>query len=1013
MNKQKRLWGRLGLLGEGSFTVSLLLVFAYLSTSYHWPAVTQPRQLYARDNTPLITCPALTSAAAIPTPTLINFDDLAVDTIIGESYKPSFGVAFENNGLKQSKVMTFTDGITTTNVAVSFITPSPTNNDRRLLITFDSAKSHVGLLVGNGEPVVPGANGVIATLIAYDAQGSEICRVSNGPVSATTLAPFIGLRDPFGQIRAIAIDYGASTQAVTIDELRFTYDAQSITPTPTNTPTATNTATPTVTRTPTPTRTPFPLVAPTTNPYKDLPLQQKEVPFFVNDLAIWGVEVTQGMQCYDTSSGLSNCANNALGMAARKKTVVRVYPRYIGQITDAEVPVNILVELCVNDTPTSQSCYGVYNEGIATTKFQRDRVDLSAEFSFFTEVFGDAPLPVLVRAEIDPNNEHKEQDETNNKFPLNGPTHFTVNFYNNEPVTIIGKRIRYKADGKEYKAQGPSIEGQAANWFQHILPLADDGLQYKLASGFIDIGSPFVPKLQLEEDPAPDHLAYIEYQISKDEALNETEGLRYYYGWIPNTAYPGGGLASTVAIFTGMGTDLGTLAAPSDATWATKVFAHELMHVWGLGHIGLADSCDAYEEPGGYYQDFTPPYTNSSIQELWFSPYSYKVRTPSNTHDLMSYCGVRGQSGIPYARLSPFSWNFALNKFRTKGQGLQSGANDRAATLAGNRFQVTNADHVLAVSVAITNPHEAVGGSFNDMVRLATNRVLAPLFPQGDYAVQLRMGNTPVYTQPFGVSFAPHTHTVTSTIAAALAPLGPAHGGELARSHSHFIIPWIEGTDTVVLLYQQQVLDQWTISKNAPVVAITSPNSPQSWPAGSQQMISWQGSDEDGDALTYTLQYNRDGTYWESVGVGITNTNYLLDVDEYAGGAATHFRVLASDGLLSTLSAPSVPITMPNQIPTLEISEPLSGTVRPPGASVLLGAYAFDREDGLLTNDATYQWASDRQGALGNGRDFFLNDMQTGWHTITLTVADSAGQQATQQRRLLIGYQLFLPLVTR
>lgn len=1012
MNKEKRLWGELRLLGQGIFAISLLFVFAYLGINDRWLTVVQPSQLYARDDAPLVTCLALAAPAAIPAPSLITFDDLAVDTVIGESYKPSFGVAFENNALKQTKVMTFTDGINTTNVAVSVITPSPTNEDRRLFITFDTAKSHVGLLVGNGVPVV-GASGVIATLIAYDAQGGEICRVSKGPVSATTLAPFIGLRDPFGKIRAIAIDYSPSTQAVMIDDLRFTYDAQSITPTPTNTPTATNTATPTATRTPTPTRTPFPLVAPTVKPYQDLPLQQKELPFFVNDLAIWGVEVTQGMQCYDTNNGLTDCPNNSLGLAARKKTVVRVYPRYIGQITDAEVPVTILVELCVNDTPMSQSCYGDYNEGIATTKFQRDRVDLSAEFSFYAAVGGNAPLPVLVRAEIDPNNGHKEQDETNNRFPLNGPSHFTVNFYDNEPVTIIGKRIRYKEDGKEYKAQGPSLEGQAADWFQHILPLADDGLQYKLASGFIDIGSPFVPQTLFDEDPAPDHLSYIEYQISKDEALNETEGLRYYYGWIPNTAYPGAGLASTAAIFTGMGTDLGTLAAPADATWATKVFAHELMHVWQLGHIGLADSCGAYEEPGGYYLDFKPPYANSSIQELWFSPYSYKVRTPSNTHDLMSYCGVRGQSGISYARLSPFSWNFALNKFRVKGQGQQSGTNNPDRTLTDNRFQITNADQVLAVRVAITNPHEALGGYFEDMVRLDTNRVLAPLFAQGDYAVQLRVGDTPVYTQSFGVSFAPHTHTVTSTIAAALAPLGPVHEGELARSHSHFIIPWMEGADTVVLLYQKQVLDQRTISKNAPVVAITSPSVPQSWPAGSQQTITWQGSDEDGDALTYTLQYNRDGTYWESVGVGITNTSYLLDVADYAGGAATQFRVLASDGLLSALSAPSVPITLPNHLPTIGISEPFSGTVRPPGASVLFGAYAFDREDGLLTNDAAYQWVSDRQGVVGNGRDFFVNDLQTGWHTITLTVADQAGQQATQQVRLLVGHQLFLPLVTR
>jgi hypothetical protein len=247
----------------------------------------------------------------------------------------------------------------------------------------------------------------------------------------------------------------------------------------------------------------------------------------------------------------------------------------------------------------------------------------------------------------------------------------------------------------------------------------------------------------------------------------------------------------------------------------------------------------------------------------------------------------------------------------------------------------------------------------------------------------------------------------------ALASLSPTHEGERERSHSNFIIPWVDGTDTVVLLYQNQELAKQGVSQHAPVVALTSPLTAQSWPAGSQQTITWNGSDEDGDALTYTLQFNRNGDGWESVGIGITTTSYLIAVDDYAGGAATQFRVLASDGLLSALSEPSAPLTLPDHRPTVQISEPLSGTMRLSGASVIFSAYAFDWEDGLINDDAAYQWVSDRQGALGQGRDFFVNGMTAGWHTITLTVTDQAGQQVTQQTRLLVGSQLFLPLVQR
>ena len=118
---------------------------------YRWSGAVQLPTLSA--NASFASCLTLANAAAIPAPNqLLTFDDLPVNTIIGNSYKPNFGVAFENSSLKTSKVITFTDGINTTNVATGVITPSITNDDRRLVITFDSPQTHVGLLVGNGEP---------------------------------------------------------------------------------------------------------------------------------------------------------------------------------------------------------------------------------------------------------------------------------------------------------------------------------------------------------------------------------------------------------------------------------------------------------------------------------------------------------------------------------------------------------------------------------------------------------------------------------------------------------------------------------------------------------------------------------------------------------------------------------------------------------------------------------------------------------------------------------------------
>src|SRR5204862_1062 len=62
-----------------------------------------------------------------------------------------------------------------------------------------------------------------------------------------------------------------------------------------------------------------------------------------------------------------------------------------------------------------------------------------------------------------------------------------------------------------------------------------------------------------------------------------------------------------------------------------------------------------------------------------------------------------------------------------------------------------------------------------------------------------------------------------------------------------FVIPWAEGTTSIVLLHGTTVLDTREVSAGAPSVLITSPAAPVSWPAGSTQTLAWSGADPDGD----------------------------------------------------------------------------------------------------------------------------------------------------------------------
>ena len=67
--------------------------------------------------------------------------------------------------------------------------------------------------------------------------------------------------------------------------------------------------------------------------------------FLQNDLTIAGIEITQGVQCFDTSKGLASCANNSLPVIAKKNTTARIYLKctnlVVAGCTKSNVPVRL------------------------------------------------------------------------------------------------------------------------------------------------------------------------------------------------------------------------------------------------------------------------------------------------------------------------------------------------------------------------------------------------------------------------------------------------------------------------------------------------------------------------------------------------------------------------------------------------------------------------------------------------------------------------------------------------
>ncbi len=231
-----------------------------------------------------------------------------------------------------------------------------------------------------------------------------------------------------------------------------------------------------------------------------------------------------------------------------------------------------------------------------------------------------------------------------------------------------------------------------------------------------------------------------------------------------------------------------------------------------------------------------------------------------------------------------------------------------------------------------------------------------------------------------------------------------------------------------------KVLAQRSVSANSPELKDLVCKCDQSMTG--KQLVSWQGSDADGDSLTYSVWYSTDGgEKWLPLQVGLTEPSLEVDFDNLPGSNEAMIRVLGSDGVNTTEIRSAETFRVPTKVPRVEISTmqgvqagitpriagtgskgnelsrvtistiqgAQSGNTPRIGAAgskgndllvaeaqpVLLRGSAFDLEDGPFTYDSALQWTSDRDGRLGTGSWLVLSSLSRGRHRITLTALDS------------------------
>jgi hypothetical protein len=209
----------------------------------------------------------------------------------------------------------------------------------------------------------------------------------------------------------------------------------------------------------------------------------------------------------------------------------------------------------------------------------------------------------------------------------------------------------------------------------------------------------------------------------------------------------------------------------------------------------------------------------------------------------------------------------------------------------------------------------------------------------------------------------------------------------------------------------ETVLRVVPVSNHVPSVRVISPNGGETWGVTGFYPISWAGSDNDGDALTYTVLYSPGGNNWITVAANITTTQVTVNTAGLPGSSTASVEVIVTDGINTSSDVSDATFTVGRKGPQAFILSPMTGSMHPTMEQFYLEGYAYDLEDGSL-GETTLQWSSDRDGYLGSGSLLLVN-LSYGQHVITLTAKDSDDNTSTATITVFVGYKIYLPLTVK
>lgn len=295
-----------------------------------------------------------------------------------------------------------------------------------------------------------------------------------------------------------------------------------------------------------------------------------------------------------------------------------------------------------------------------------------------------------------------------------------------------------------------------------------------------------------------------------------------------------------------------------------------------------------------------------------------------------------------------------------------------------------------ADSIDLVNVHGFI--DVNDSVDVTGIRH-APLPPTtvdpGDYSLELLDGNSQtVSARSFAVEFVvPEEGLVTET-------------------SFNVSVPYVAGAAMVRIRKAGNVLFSHPISATPPSVQVVSP-------AGGETLsgpftISWNASDPDGDALTYSIVYLRDDGTPMPVADHLADTSFQWQNPSASGGSNNGQIVVTANDGVNEGRGTSAPFSVSKSSPVVTIISPPDGSAFPAGSEVVLSGAGSDAEDGYLPA-TSLSFSSSIDGNLGSGGTVSVQ-LSPGTHTITLSGTDSDGLTSQASITVTVGDAATVPL---